>query len=104
MKSELDARPVYLQKENTIKGHFLICYLATVIIRILQIHELEDNDSYQELFKFIRDFKFTKYENKYINMATKTDFLLKVMEKTDLPLDCAILSANQYKKIMNYEL
>ncbi|MFQ9892594.1 MAG: hypothetical protein ACLRWH_05405, partial [Emergencia sp.] len=28
MKSQLDARPVYLQKEDTITGHFLICYLA----------------------------------------------------------------------------
>ena len=26
MKSQLDARPVYLQKEDTITGHFLICY------------------------------------------------------------------------------
>lgn len=26
MKSDLDARPVYLQKENSIKEHFLICY------------------------------------------------------------------------------
>ena len=25
MKSELNARPVFLQKENSIKGHFLIC-------------------------------------------------------------------------------
>lgn len=30
MKSQLDARPVYLQKEDTIVGHFLICYLAVL--------------------------------------------------------------------------
>lgn len=31
MKSQLDARPVYLQKEETITGHFLICYLAVLL-------------------------------------------------------------------------
>ena len=31
MKSDLDARPVFLQKENSIKGHFLICYLAVPV-------------------------------------------------------------------------
>jgi transposase len=31
MKSQLDARPVYLQKEETITGHFLICYLSVSV-------------------------------------------------------------------------
>ncbi len=35
MKSDLDARPVFLQKEDTIKGHFLICYIAVLLERIL---------------------------------------------------------------------
>ena len=34
MKSELDERPVYLQKENSIKGHFLICYVTILLTRI----------------------------------------------------------------------
>ena len=36
MKSDLDARPVFLQKEDTIKGHFLICYLIVLLERIFQ--------------------------------------------------------------------
>ena len=36
MKPDLDARPVFLQKENSIKGHFLICYLAVLLERIFQ--------------------------------------------------------------------
>ena len=34
MKSDLDARPVFLQKEETIKGHFLICYLTVLLERL----------------------------------------------------------------------
>lgn len=104
MKSELDARPVYLQKQDTIKGHFVVCYIATLLIRILQIYELKDEDSYQKLFKFIRDYKFTKYQNKYINMATKSDFLTKLIDKTKLPLDNAVLSQSQFNKIMSYKI
>ena len=45
MKSELDTRPVYLQKENRIKGHFFICYTAVLLSRILQFKILENKYS-----------------------------------------------------------
>ena len=103
MKSELDARPVFLQKKNTIYGHFLICYLATFLIRILQIFELGDNDSYQEIFNFIRDFKFINSKNKYINIATKSEFIESLILKTNLPLNNSILSKKQLNTILNYK-
>ena len=34
-KSYLDARPVYVQKKETIYGHFLICYLSLFLLRII---------------------------------------------------------------------
>lgn len=42
LKSELDARPVYLQRQDSIYGHFLICYLAVFALRVLQIKEFKD--------------------------------------------------------------
>ena len=39
MKTNLETRPVFLQKESTIKGHFLICYLAILLVRIIQVKE-----------------------------------------------------------------
>jgi len=35
-KSDLEARPVYVTREDHIQAHFLICFIALVIIRILQ--------------------------------------------------------------------
>ena len=103
MKQELDARPVFAKTENTIKGHFLICYLSTLLIRLLQIYELKDEDSYQEIFKFIRDFKLVKYSNKYINMATRNDFTDKIEKVTTLPIENAFITESQYNKIMSYK-
>ena len=74
MKSDVDARPVFLQKEDTIKGHFLICYLTVLLERIFQFKILKDQYSTSEIFNFIRKFKVTKAENKYINTATYSGF------------------------------
>jgi transposase len=35
-KSELEARPVYVSREDRINAHFLTCFVAMVIIRLIQ--------------------------------------------------------------------
>ena len=51
MKSQLDARPVYLQKQDTIVGHFLICYLAVLLTRLLQFKILKNGYSSEEYYQ-----------------------------------------------------
>lgn len=36
MKNDFDARPIYLNKREHIRAHFLICFIALVIIRMIQ--------------------------------------------------------------------
>lgn len=36
MKTDFSARPVYLQDENRIRAHFLICFLALMVYRFLE--------------------------------------------------------------------
>lgn len=36
MKSDFDARPIYLNKREHIRAHFLICFVALVVIRLIQ--------------------------------------------------------------------
>jgi transposase len=43
-KHELESRPVYLSREDHIQAHFLTCFIALVIIRLLQ-HKLEHKHS-----------------------------------------------------------
>ena len=35
-KSDLEVRPIYVSNESRINGHFLTCYVALVLIRLLQ--------------------------------------------------------------------
>jgi transposase len=36
LKSDIYARPIFLAKDNHVKGHFTVCYMALLIIRIIQ--------------------------------------------------------------------
>lgn len=97
MKSNLDARPVFLQKEETIKGHFLICYLTVLLERILQFKILGNEYSTSDIFQFISDFKVTKGENKYINTTKSTDFIHGLSSRLKLPLTNYFLTETQIK-------
>lgn len=35
-KSFLSARPVYVRKENSIRAHFLTCFIALLMVRLLE--------------------------------------------------------------------
>ena len=86
MKSDLDAHPVFVQKENTIKGHFLICYLTVLLERIFQFYVLENKYGASAIFGFFKDLKVTKGKDKYINTTIDSDFIAGLSEKTNLPL------------------
>jgi transposase len=100
MKSDLDARPVFVQKESTIKGHFLICYLTVLLQRLFQIKILGNQFSASEIFYFTKNFRVTKTDNKYINTTTDSAFITFLAEKTGLPLRNYYLDNAQVRKIL----
>ena len=103
MKSQLDARPVYLQKEDTIVGHFLICYLAVLLTRLLQFKILKNNYCSEDLFDFIRDFRVAKIsDRKYINLSRGTTFIKEFAAFCNLPLTSYFLSDGEIKKMLSH--
>ena len=103
MKSQLDARPVYLQKRDTITGHFLICYLAVLLTRLLQIHILNDNYGTEEIFNFMHDFRVAKIsDRKYINLTRSSSFIKELAAKTGLPLTSYFLGKEDINKMLSH--
>lgn len=103
MKSHLDARPVYLQKKETITGHFLICYLAVLLTRILQIHILKKQYGTEEIFDFIRDFRIVKIsDRKYINLTRSSSFIKDFSDLTGLPLTSYFLGNGEINKVLSH--
>lgn len=100
MKSELDARPVYLQKENSIIGHFLICYVAILLLRIFQFKVLKNKYSSSQICEFIRDFKVLQInDNKYINMTRKTQFITELAAILNQPITNYYLTKKQINSL-----
>ena len=103
MKSQLDARPVYVQKKETITGHFLICYLTVLLTRIFQFKVLGNKYCSEELFNFFKGFKVAKIsDKKYINMSKLSNFIIELTEKTNLPLTSYFLSDGEIKKMLSH--
>ena len=103
MKSELDARPVYLQKEETITGHFLICYLAVLLTRLLQFKILKNEFCSEDIFTFIRDFRVAKIsDRKYMNLARNSVFIKTLSGKTMLPLTSYFLTNTDIQKMLSH--
>lgn len=103
MKSQLDARPVYLQKEDTIIGHFLICYLAVLLTRLLQFKVLKNNYCSEELFEFVHDFRVAKIsDRKYINLTRGSSFIKEFAAICNLPLTSYFLSDGEIKKMLSH--
>ena len=104
MKSDLDARPVYVQKEETIKGHFLICFLTVMLERILQFKIYDNKYTTNDLLNFFKDFSLVKTDNGYINASKSTDFITDFTKQTSLPLNHLNISETKLKKILNYKI
>lgn len=100
MKSELDARPVYLQKEDSIKGHFLICYVAVLLGRLLQFKVLDNKYSTSVIYDFIRNFNVVMInENKYINLAKTSSFIKELSIILKQPLTNYYLTEKQIERM-----
>lgn len=98
MKTDLDARPVYLQKENTIKGHFLICYITVLLTRIFQFKVLDNEFSTSEICRFYREFKVVKISSsRYINITRSSDFVVALAERLHQPITHYHLTESQIK-------
>ena len=72
MKTDFSARPVYLQNENRIKAHFLICFLSLTIYRFLE-KKLNSKYTCEELLSVLRAMNFVEVQEQGFIPAYKRD-------------------------------
>lgn len=104
MKSQLDARPVFLQKESTITGHFLICYLSVLLLRLLQIKIFDNEYCCEDIIKFIRQFRVVDMPNKkFINLSIQSNISKMLEQKFYLPVNYYYLSKKNITDINKFK-
>lgn len=75
MKSEFDARPVYLQDSKRIKAHFMTCFIALIVYRYLE-KKLDEKYTCSQLIDCLREMNYLRFEGKgYIPTYTKTELI-----------------------------
>lgn len=73
MKSEFDARPVYLHRDDHIKAHFLTCFISLMIYRILE-KQLGQKYTCEEIISTLSKMNMRKFSDYgYIPNYTRTE-------------------------------
>ena len=81
MKTEFEARPVFLHESIRIKAHFLICFLALIIYRYLE-KDLEGRYTCEEILRKLKSMNFADIQEQgYIPLYTR-DKLTDALHRT----------------------
>ena len=101
MKTEFDARPVYLQREDRIRAHFLTCYIALFIFRILE-KRLGERFTYEDIIQTLRTMTMYRPGEKmgYMPAYTRTDLTDALHETAGFRTDYEILTDLSMKKVI----
>lgn len=101
MKTEFKTRPVYLQREDRIKAHFLTCFIALFIFRILE-KRLGEKYTCEEIVDTLRNMNMYRPGSKlgYMPAYTRTDLTDALHETAGFRTDYEITTDVNMKKLI----
>lgn len=100
MKTDFKARPVYVQKEDSIEAHFLTCFISLIIYRLLA-DKLGNRYTVNEIIKTLRNMEVvdTNY-NGYIPAYKRTILTDELHEKYGFRTDYEIIGKKKMRSII----
>ena len=74
MKTEFEARPVYVRRDDRIKAHFMTCYISLLLYRLLE-KKIGNSYTTEQLIETLRSMKMTLLNtaNGYVPSYTRTE-------------------------------
>lgn len=92
MKSEFNVRPVYLHRDDRIEAHFLTCFIALLIYRILE-KQLDEKYTCEEIIKTLREMNMTSINQEgYIPSYTRTEITDSLHENAGFHTDYELVT------------
>ncbi|ABI69043.1 IS1634 family transposase [Syntrophomonas wolfei] len=99
MKSEFRARPVYLSRDDRITAHFITCFIALVVYRLLE-KKLGEQYTCSEIVQGLRDMNFYEVKGEgFVPTYMRTDFTDSLHDAFGFRTDYQILTMRQMKNI-----
>lgn len=100
MKSEFQARPVYLSREDRITAHFITCYTALIIYRILE-KKLGGEYTCENIIRTLKEMNMLVMPGEgYVPEYTRTDLTDELHDVFGFRTDYEIVSQRNMKKIL----
>ena len=100
MKSEFKARPVYLSRKDRITAHFITCFTALILYRILE-KKLGESYTTESIIRTLKEMNMLIAPGEgYIPEYTRTDLTDKLHDTFGFRTDYEIVSQREIKKIL----
>ena len=99
MKTDFAARPVYVQREDRIKAHFLICFLALLVYRCLE-NRLNKRYTCGEILSALRGFAFADAQGQgFIPIYESTELTDGLHKISGFETDYEFLTKSRMREI-----
>lgn len=105
-KTEFNARPVYLQREDRIRSHFAICFVALLLLKAFQksVNEGLDEEkrySSEQIISALAGMSYNVVRGTgYVPDYNPTTLHSRCCEKADLPIDREIVTTKQMRQYL----
>ena len=99
-KTDLNLRPIYLSRKDRIIGHFIVCFIALLIIKQLQ-KALGDICSVEQLCDTLRSFKLLYHDAyEYEPAFNRTELTDHLQSLSNIVIDTQIIPKSAMRKIL----
>lgn len=101
MKTDFEARPVYVRREDRIKAHFLTCYISLLVYRLLE-KKIGNNYTCNEILSTLRSMQVTllSKESGYIPSYKRTDLTDDLHKAFGFRTDYEFISKSAMRSII----
>lgn len=100
LKTDFESRPVYVSREDRIRAHFLTCYLALLIFRLLE-KKIGAGYTSNQIIQTLRDYNLLRINGEgYLPEYTRTDLTDRLHQEFGFRTDTEIIPTRKMRSII----
>ena len=100
LKTDCESRPVYVSREDRIRAHFLTCYLALLIFRLLE-KKIGTGYTSNQIIQTLRDYNLLRINGEgYLPEYTRTDLTDRLHQEFGFRTDTEIIPTRKMRSII----
>lgn len=99
LESDFDARPVYVSREDHIRAHFLVCYIALLVMRLMQL-DTRRNYTAAQIAQALGGIVGHRLDANAYLFDYRTDLTDELAQAVGIDLSKQVLTKGQIRQIM----